>query len=399
VWVVTPLKRGRVIVRRAVVAASAVVAALVLSSAVLAVKPQPVSFTQLLRVAFYSPSDGVGLFMHVTSTNNGRGRCVLSARMTADGGTSFGAAGGSIFSAACGSIYPIEEIADDGAGDLFTYDPGLVESHNDGRSWQRVNLGGTIVALSSVRRSVWALRVTGCPRYSGTCVLTLLVSADAGRSWRSAAHQPLRRRFPGVLAGAELSDPTALVRSSATAGTVVLPGTTHSADLTVEQTSDGGGTWNVAAAPCLASPSAINYSVAPTGARWVACAGEPGAGEQQKTFARSVDGGRSWQRGPTCPIGTDCDRGMPLLGSIDELIATSATTAFYVGGRSSLTETRNGGRSWTAEPGFSGDASGTSQVAFTGADDGWAIDEGFGGHAVLWRTRDGGTHWTRLATP
>jgi photosystem II stability/assembly factor-like uncharacterized protein len=90
---------------------------------------------------------------------------------------------------------------------------------------------------------------------------------------------------------------------------------------------------------------------------------------------------------------------MPLVGSIDELIATSAKTAFYVGARSSLTETRNGGRSWIAEPGFSGDASGTSEVTFTGADDGWAIDEGSGGHAALWRTRDGGTHWTRLATP
>ena len=80
-------------------------------------------------------------------------------------------------------------------------------------------------------------------------------------------------------------------------------------------------------------------------------------------------------------------------------LSHGSTHRFYIGGRSSLTATHDGGRSWTAEPGFSGDASGTAEVTFVGADDGWAIDEGFGGHAVLWRTRDGGTHWTRLTTP
>ena len=89
---------------------------------------------------------------------------------------------------------------------------------------------------------------------------------------------------------------------------------------------------------------------------------------------------------------------MPLGGYLGGLAALSPTTAFYVGGRSSLTYTRDAGRSWQVEPGFSGDASGTSEVSFVDASDGWALDEGFGAHAVLWRTRDRGTRWTRLAT-
>jgi photosystem II stability/assembly factor-like uncharacterized protein len=80
------------------------------------------------------------------------------------------------------------------------------------------------------------------------------------------------------------------------------------------------------------------------------------------------------------------------------LAALSSSTAFYVGGRSSLTVTRNAGRSWTALPGFSGDASGTAEVTFIDLRDGWAIDEGFGGHAELWRTSDGGLHWAKLTT-
>lgn len=224
------------------------------------------------------------------------------------------------------------------------------------------------------------------------------MSADGGRSWRAAAHQPPERRFPPALAAAHPSDSTWLLRSSATAAAIVLPPAAGSSAATIERTLDGGGHWTTGTAPCLAGAFGIDYSVAPTGARWIACAGEPSAGEQPKTFARSLDGGHTWRPGPTCVIGTRCDDGVPLGGYLGGLAAISAEAAFYVGERSSLTATRDGGRSWTAEPGFSGDASGTAEVAFVGADDGWAIDEGFGGHAVLWRTRDGGRRWTRLTT-
>jgi photosystem II stability/assembly factor-like uncharacterized protein len=72
-----------------------------------------------------------------------------------------------------------------------------------------------------------------------------------------------------------------------------------------------------------------------------------------------------------------------------------ATTAFYTGGRSTLTATFDGGRSWSAEPGFSRQTSGSSDVTFVNREDGWAIDDGFGGQAVLWETVDGGHHWVR----
>jgi photosystem II stability/assembly factor-like uncharacterized protein len=89
---------------------------------------------------------------------------------------------------------------------------------------------------------------------------------------------------------------------------------------------------------------------------------------------------------------------VPLGGYLGGLAAISAASAFYVGDRSSLTVTNDGGHSWRPEPGFAGDASGTAEVTFVDAKDGWAIDEGFGGHAVLWRTRDGGARWHRLTT-
>ena len=364
----------------------------------IAAQPGTVTTTTLLRVAFTSPLRGVGLFVRSMVPENGAstGGCAFFTRTITDGGAGFGRAGATIRTTGCGLGYLVAGIAADGAGDVFAYDPGLFESHDGGASWKAVRLGGTVVALTPSGRSVWVLRESGCPRGNERCTLTLLVSADGGRSWRPAVHQPPERRlWPGLGAGGAL---TSLLRSSATAASIVLPPARGSSAARVEQTVDGGVRWTTGTAPCLAAAWVIDYSVATTGARWIACAGEPGAGEQLKTFARSFDGGRTWRAGSTCMIGTRCERGMPLGGYLGELAAISAKTAFYVGERSSLTATRDGGRSWTAEPGFSGDASGTAEVTFAGADDGWAIDEGFGGHAVLWRTRDGGTRWTRLKT-
>lgn len=388
--------------RRASVAAGAALVLAVAGAGVVATAAQPrtLTVTTLLRVAFTSPLRGVGLFVRSTIPENGigAGRCAFFTRASTDGGASFGVASTTIRTTGCASGYPLAGLAADGAGDLFADDPGLFESHDGGASWDAVALGGRVLALAPAGRSVWALRETGCPNGSGTCRLTLLISADGGRSWRAADHQPPDRRLSPALAAAH---PTpSLLRSSATAAAIVLPPAAGSGAATVEQTLDGGGHWTTGTAPCLAGAFVVAYSVAPTGARWIACAGEPGAGEQEKSFARSLDGGRTWLAGASpCPIGTiTCHRGVSPAGYLDGLAALSVTTAFYVGGRSSLTHTSNGGRSWQVEPGFSGDASGTSEVTFVNASDGWALDEGFGGHAVLWRTLDGGTRWTRLST-
>jgi len=365
-----------------------------------AAQPRTVTVTTLLRVAFTSPSRGVGLFVHSTIPENGvgSGRCAFFTRTTTDGGASFGVAGATIRTTGCASGYLVAGVAATGAGDVFAYDPGLFESHDGGASWDAVRLGGTVVALAPAGRSVWALRETGCARGSGRCTLTLLKSADGGRSWRATAHQPPEHSFSAPV---PLPLDASLLRSSANAAAIVLPPVAGSSAATIEQTLDGGGHWTTGAAPCVVGAFAIYYSAAQTGARWVACAGQPATGEQEKSFARSLDGGKTWLAGASpCLIGTitTCHRGMPLGGYLGGLAALSPTTAFYVGGRSSLTFTRDGGRSWQVEPGFSGDASGTSEVTFPSASDGWALDEGFGGHAVLWRTRDGGTRWTRLTT-
>ena len=359
--------------------------------------------TTMLRVAFASPSDGVGLFELIRHPVTGTAgeTCEIFTRASVDGGARFGSSGKSIVRSNCATT-AVSQLATDGAGDVFAYGPDLFVSHDDGASWRSSSGLRGVVALVAVGRSVWALDES-CPQPatnpSAACELTLLVSTNGGRSWARAPRQPPLRSFERSAVGdPELS--TWLVRPSLGSADIVLPPAARGAAATIDQTTNAGAAWRTVRAPCAAGGLTTEFATAPNGALWLVCAGEPGVGNQEKSVVRSLDGGKTWSTsGPVCELGsTTCKPAMPFGGYLGGLAALSSSTVFYVGGRSSLTVTRNAGRSWTALPGFSGDASGTADVTFFNVRDGWAIDESFGGHAVLWRTSDGGLHWARLTT-
>ncbi len=376
--------------------------------------------TTLLRVAFASPSDGVGLFeTSHTPAIGSTGTCAFFVRETSDGGSRFGAPGASIATTNCATTPPVSGIAMDGVGDVFAYGPGLFVSHDSGVSWGASTVMGPIVALVPTGRSIWAIRASCGAASNGsspTCNLTLLASSNAGRSWGAVPHQPPMRSVAQIVVRdadlttwlvrdgvrtAYLAFPAAAKRDTASKIATTDGGTieTPTGGGTIEKTTDGGTSWTTSQAPCLYGAFTADLARTPGGALWLACAFEPGAGEQEKSLARSLDGGESWaSMAPICEIGTKCDVGMPIGGYLGGLAALSADTAFFVGGRTSLTATRDAGHLWSTEPGFSGQASGSSDVIFVNASDGWAIDEGFGGNSILWRTVDGGAKWVRVAT-
>ena len=73
-----------------------------------------------------------------------------------------------------------------------------------------------------------------------------------------------------------------------------------------------------------------------------------------KSLARSLDGGESWaSMAPIAEIGNEGDVGMPIGGYLGGLAALSVDTAFFVGGRTSLTATRTPG-TCGARPGLLG---------------------------------------------
>jgi photosystem II stability/assembly factor-like uncharacterized protein len=162
-------------------------------------------------------------------------------------------------------------------------------------------------------------------------------------------------------------------------------------------TADGGRTWARRATPCTGLAAAL--AAAPGGTLFAVCAGQPGAGQQGKTVARSADGGRTWTRPVSCGIGAcPSQLGSGYLGAID---ATGPRTVYLVGDRSPLLASTDGGRRWHIVTGVTaGSDAGTTQVTFVKPSDGLVvgIDDArpYLEQPVIWRTSDGGARWTAV---
>lgn len=355
--------------------------------------------TKLERVAFVSPTRGVGLFL--TAGASSPRRCVWYTRETRDGGASFGGREVPFVSGRCGTAQRYSQLAVNSAGVLFAYGPGIAVSRDMGRTWSSPTLPGSVVSLATHGPTAWAL-VTRCHVGQQTCRLTLLSSANGGSTWRQSASQPPDRVISSPVAfAAELGMSTLLSASPARAPLLALPAPLRQTSkpsrpiATVEQLT--GSRWLTSRATCTAGGYQSELSVASDASAWLVCASEPSAGAQIKSLAVSADGGLRWRtvEAPCIP-GRRCHDRMPINDYLDGLFALNSRTAFYVGGRSSLTGSFDGGRSWRAWSRIGDDSNGTLQVTFAGPSHGWALAEIDGGGIALWRTTNGGRTWSRL---
>ncbi len=303
---------------------------------------------RLVSLAFAGAADGYGLFVRQSGA-----LCQDEAGRTTDGGARFSNLV-RVSSWPCAGNAPAAALAVDGRGDGFLYGPGLFVTHDGGRTWEPGRLPGQVLAVAALGRSVWMV-VAVCPRGGGRpgrCGLRLVESSDGGRSWTPAPTQPagaaVRGSGSGVAAEAAAGQ-TWLVRTGRSSGYVVSSPRTSPRGLPDQAalwfTRDAGASWSRRSVPCGAGALSVVVSAAPDGTLLAVCAGEPSAGSQAKSAARSTDGGRSWAMHLPCPGKV---MGCPplnfgYLGSID---AVSGRTAFLVGGRSSLLITRDGGVRW-----------------------------------------------------
>jgi photosystem II stability/assembly factor-like uncharacterized protein len=162
-------------------------------------------------------------------------------------------------------------------------------------------------------------------------------------------------------------------------------------------TANGGGSWVRRRVPCGLDALSVALSTAPGGALAAVCASEPGAGFQPKSTAVSTDGGRTWHVHVTCRVpGSGC-HAVLAFGYLGQIDALSARVVYLAGDRSPLLVTTDGGRSWRVVRPQIGDGSGgTGQVMFFGSRDGLVLgdDQNRGDRPAVWRTVDGGLHWT-----
>ncbi len=137
-----------------------------------------------------------------------------------------------------------------------------------------------------------------------------------------------------------------------------------------------------AQAPAAAGASLRGLSVAPDGAVWASGTGG--------TVIRSLDGGRSWSaRSISDAAGLD----------LRDVAAVSASTAYaMVAGADTarIYRTDDGGRHWTRQYDDTRKGVFLDGLAFWDAARGIALGDPMGGRFLILRTEDGGAHWTEL---
>lgn len=371
------------------------------------------SETRLDQIAFSSPMTGYGLFE--MQPQHG-GMCEDLVGHTTDGGVRFGTLM-SVDIHKCESNAPVDSLSFDDHGDGFAYGPTLFVTHDGGLIWTRSAQPGSVLSVQAIGHSVWMVEAD-CPvavkGVSSSCSLELLESSDGGHSWKAARTQPPGASVPGN--GSKVAEEPALgqtwlVRTSATSAYVLSypaydsAATAPGVDAPLWYTANGGASWSVRQIPCGIAALSVVMAVGPQGTLFAMCAGQPSAGFQQKSAARSTDSGAQWTSNVACithPSAILTASGCvsePLddTGYLGGISAVSEKTAFIVGGRSALHVTHDAGRLWsTVQPSIGGTTWGTTQVVFFNASDGAVVGKNAADHgaSTLWTTRDSGAHWT-----
>ncbi len=350
---------------------------------------------RLSAIAFDGPQHGYGLFLR-----NPGSRCQDQVARTADGGAHFTSLT-PVISWPCDHSSPAVSLAADSAGDVFLYGPRLLVSHDSGTTWAEPRLPGSdgrhVVAVSAAGRSA-LLATARCGPFRGPaarCALSVLRSADGGRSWRPT--QLADRVFRAVDVGG--SGQSWLLRAGRRSVFVLAPprpnGRGRPNRVPIWFTRNNGASWSRRSAPCGFDALAAAAALAPDGSLVVACAGQPGAGNQEKSVARSADGGRSWSLHSSCPRQPmTCP---PLSsGYLGELAAPTGHHVFLGGGRSALLASRDGGAHWKLVKPLVGDSGGgTFAIIFFGRADGLVLGDDPAGNyrPAIWHTTDGGARW------
>jgi photosystem II stability/assembly factor-like uncharacterized protein len=254
----------------------------------------------------------------------------------------------------------------------------MLVTRDGGATWAVDDQLHDVMALEAVDESVWAIE--GHCESHDQCSRVFLVSDDFGHTWQPAPTQPVLPGYGARLVRAGLQD------AWISTGGGELPKYLFG-------THDGGTTWHELTVPCqnwntqLAAVDASHL--------WFLCGSLPGGRTELKWLYASADGGTEWQLVRETGRGGLADLGnLPTVGHWVSFVATSPTRAFVGLYGDSLLVTTDGGQTWDCAVVPDGPDSelGILQVVFADEQHGWATTS-----TALWRTRDGGDSWERLA--
>lgn len=267
--------------------------------------------------------------------------------------------------------------------------PVFAATHDAGRTWQQVNLGGTtVVDVQVADGTAWA--ETACAPGTTPCAARLLSQPEHGGAWTTIGPVPQAVQGPAFSNGA-VAGPY-LVRSGTRAW--IIDGNEQKPALM--STSDAGRVWTRLPLPCAYG---ANMTLAASSASqlMLACANEGGWPAPQAVWT-SRDGGAHWTlrsrnwytdfRPPEPNVGSLDNEGAPI-----GLAVIDSDTAWMVNDRGDDMVTHDGGVRWSnaALPmDYFGGGGGGEGVTFADPLHGWTFST-----AGLWVTIDGGAVWKR----
>ncbi len=275
------------------------------------------------------------------------------------------------------------------ASNGFAYGPGLLATHNGGRSWTRLLLP-----------PVSELVLAGGRAYA----ITITPRTLAARLWRTVIGSRRWTRLPlppGLRPAQPDAGPGHLVLS-AQAGTLALL-QQGSARITSTARMTGrlwisttkGTTWRARPVPCRApgggGATVMSIAVGHPDAWLLDCFDNEESSQEQNTrqvLFGSVNGGRSWLRLPGPPQ-----------HNLPELLADNGSGHAFLatlGAADSMAGTFDGGSRWQAVVFSGGSFSGWADLSFLDARTGYVVGPVSYPPSHLYRTDDGGRTWAAV---
>jgi hypothetical protein len=255
----------------------------------------PVPTTALINVVFEDARDGFAVAAH-------RGTAVLA--VTSDGGSSWTVQDDALppgYGQSAG--YPGEFEFAGSDGYLWGGAPqagGAVPlwvTSDDGLSWHEASIGPVVYDVSAIGKNVWALsgQCTAAAIAGSTpapCALEVEESLDGGVTWNTAESTG----FADVVGAPPLAQRVELARITESRSYVLTSnGSGQPGGIGLVYTDDSGQTWTARPVPCAGDfDQGAEIAASGTDDLWLLCGSDASAGDQSKDLYRSADGGMTW---------------------------------------------------------------------------------------------------------
>jgi photosystem II stability/assembly factor-like uncharacterized protein len=268
-------------------------------------------------------------------------------------------------------------------GEPWRPDRAAYATTDGGRHWRSLALPSHSAIATITPRRILAAR-NKCNRNGTRCAVGIFAAASRARHFSRISTPPT-----GGL-------PIAGLVGSGTPTVYISAGSWWAGESKVLVSTDAGTSWRTAPNPC-SSPGRWSISLSPlpgnTRTVWALCSGQPAAGTQEKELAISSDAGSRWINRPDPSVGgygTDisvtgkADAWQFEVNRADVMSTTNAGRSWRDTLQGRVGESAGGATYWF-DP--------------LSTDDAWVISLDAHQRSLFLRTTDAGRHWQQLRLP